>query len=163
MGGQQDNCRGVYRDAAAKRPAQNAFCRMLARSRREREGKISNTAFSFLHCGTALCWQAQRRYASPRSSEAATARATTPHAASQHTQEPSHVKIKNCGMIQNPSTPRPRRGSPPPSGRAAGQLPLRLLGCRAKTPRAKRILPNAGPLPQGAGRKNSDTAFSFSY
>ena len=45
LGGQRDNCRCACRDAAPKRPAQNAFCRMLARSHRERGGKIQTPHF----------------------------------------------------------------------------------------------------------------------
>ena len=45
LGGQRSNSRCACRDAAAKRPAQNAFGRMPARSHWEREGKLKTPQF----------------------------------------------------------------------------------------------------------------------
>ena len=64
------------------------------------------------------------------------------------------AKMINAGIRGSESFHAVPGGRPPPSGRAAGQLPLCLPECCRKAPCAKRILPDAGPLPQGSGKEN---------
>ena len=139
------------RGAVAKRPAQNAFGRMLARSHWEREGKLKTPQFLSRTAAQHFVG-ARSEAARPRQSGLAEVRAALPCRRAAVNRAARNSKFFHAVPGGRPSAQAGRRGN--------SHRPCRPV--TAKCCALKRAV-GAVPPPVGAGRKISSSTFSVPY